>query len=898
MVNNLIITAPWHSDIDSTIVGGKAYNLIKLSRQAIPVPSFFCVSAHAFSTWLEQKVIADIQQQLTPEKNPDIHQLASQLLEKLSQMPLSAILSDHVLTAFDHHFKTSKYVSVRSSAIDEDSLDDSFAGQMDSYLYVTRENLLERLQQCFISAFSERAIHYRLQKQRPLSDITFAVVIQEMVASCKSGVMFTANPINKSFDELLITAGFGLGEGIVEGKVEVDTYYIDKTHHQLKNQSIEIKTKQVKHHQQQGHGVHIVTVDPAQQKQSVLAEPEWQQLFEMGLTIERHYGYPQDIEWGIAASGKLYILQTRPITTLPKGGRTIFDNTNINENYPGVITPLTFSYTRWLYEVVSRRSAKALGATQKSIDSNPVFFKNFVGLLNGHIYYNMTHWYGLYSLLPGLDKNIPVWEKTFALKKDSQLTQSSRINLADLKTLLAKIRVFSHVIYQFFALAKKSTQFHDDFIMTSKIYHQRPLHQLSLDELIQLCETITERTLNRGEITIINDFFTFIYFNGLESVLNKYNLNKRNNLLNDLLTSEQNMSSVAPVKSILAITEKIRQHPAATELFQQNDLPAIWVALQTQADYQNIKAKLDEYLQLFGDRMAEELKLELPSPLDDPTLLINMIKSYLQADTRFESLSQTGQKKRKDAENHLNTTLNTAWLKRKLVFWLLKGSRKGIAQRENYRFSRMQMFGMTRRIFLQIGQQFQNVNIIEQVDDIFFLTLEEVTDFIRGCSVTRSFSEIITLRKKEYQHFAQQEISTRITTYGAVNTNRFSDPNIQIHDHSDQALKGVGCGGGKITAPVKIVLNPAQAGHITGQILVAKMTDPGWVFLMIAAKGLISEQGNVLSHTAIIGRELGIPTVVGVNGVLRQLKDGQQVILDGELGTIEIVKPDQEDHHE
>jgi pyruvate,water dikinase len=202
--------------------------------------------------------------------------------------------------------------------------------------------------------------------------------------------------------------------------------------------------------------------------------------------------------------------------------------------------------------------------------------------------------------------------------------------------------------------------------------------------------------------------------------------------------------------------------------------------------------------------------------------------------------------------------------------------------RENLRLARTRAFGMVKRIFRALGRDLASRKLIVDARDVFFLTVAEVTDAVRGSGVTRDLAALVAQRKGEYEGYASRTLPTRIVTRGPVLATKLEPPKPPVAG----ALKGTGCSPGIIKGRAKVVRSPDPTLRVQGEILVAPMTDPGWVFLMVAAKGLVVERGSILSHTAIIGRELGIPTVVGVKDATSVIEDGAEIEIDGTSGTV------------
>ena len=209
--------------------------------------------------------------------------------------------------------------------------------------------------------------------------------------------------------------------------------------------------------------------------------------------------------------------------------------------------------------------------------------------------------------------------------------------------------------------------------------------------------------------------------------------------------------------------------------------------------------------------------------------------------------------------------------------------------RENLRFERTRLFGRVREIFLRIGYILTSMNVIEEKRDIFYLEVDEILFYIDGKSTTNNLRELIAIRKEQYMKYKGTNPDERFYSYGAVNIGNDFKREKQIMTEDREVvleLKGIGASPGKVQGRVRVITNPANAKLEQGEILIAEYTDPGWIMLFPAASGILVERGSLLSHSAIVSRELGIPAVVGITGLLNTLKTGDLVELDGTTGVV------------
>ncbi len=299
---------------DISMAGGKGASLGEMSQARIPVPPGFLVLAPAFEGFLKETDInveidamwkrINIKDVENIEENSEI--IRGVILKK--KFPEK--LGKEILKEFDRLGE--KYVAVRSSATAEDSKIDAWAGQLESELYVTRNNLLESIQKCWASLYTPRALFYRVERELKRKQVSVAVVIQKMINSEVSGVCFTVHPVTQDKDQMVIEACWGLGEALVQGIITPDSYVIEKSTLKLIDINVNSQEKQIT---RRGKETKTVIVSKIQKEKQKLSEKQIKELAKICLQIERHYQSPQDIEWALGR-GKFYITQSRPITTL------------------------------------------------------------------------------------------------------------------------------------------------------------------------------------------------------------------------------------------------------------------------------------------------------------------------------------------------------------------------------------------------------------------------------------------------------------------------------------------------------------------------------------------------------------------------------------------------------
>ena len=766
-------------------------------------------------------------------------------------------------------------VAVRSSALGEDAGLASFAGQFDTVLCVdTDDELLRAVEICRASRHSDRVRAYCQQHGLDPAATEMAVVVQRMFPSHVSGVMFTADPAAIDEDAQLISAGWGLGEGVVSGHADTDNYRVTGG----TAIAAEVPDKQKMIARAPTGGTAILDVPAEQRAARCLTDAQVLELAAIGRRLESDRGLPQDIEWAVDAAGSLAILQTRPLTGVgPRSGRVYtWDNSNIIESYAGVTTPLTYSFARAAYEVVYRQFCQVMGVSDALIDANTSVFGAMIGLVRGRVYYRLDSWYQVLTLLPGAKYNKRFMEQMMGVRKEADLEEEAPASRS------GKLRIFYLVwrmLRALFELGGRTKRFKAIFKLAYGAYHKRDLEQMSPNELTEAYRDLQRRLLLNWKAPIINDFFAMIFFGLLKKMAPERH--------NDLLCGEPGMESTLPTREAMKMAARIRASAPLRAAFETRTDAELLAALEDEPQLAPIKEFLADYLDRFGDRCMEELKLETPTLRDDPGFVMATLRNYVgRPDLTVEALEEREQAVRSAAEAAIDVPLG----KRSLFRWILRRARRHIRERENLRFARTRVFGLVRRIFRALGVHLSRAGLIDDVSDVFYLTVDEVFGLVEGTTPSVTPRAVVAIRRAEFARYRQGPTPPdRFETRGAVHLgNTFTHTGDPIVIPEGDVLTGLGCAPGVVRQVARVIHSPRDDLRLDGQIMACERTDPGWVPLFPTAGGLLVERGSALSHSAIVAREFGIPTVVGIPGLLQRVEDGQWVELDGKAGTVRL----------
>jgi pyruvate,water dikinase len=417
-----------------------------------------------------------------------------------------------------------------------------------------------------------------------------------------------------------------------------------------------------------------------------------------------------------------------------------------------------------------------------------------------------------------------------------------------------------------------------------------PVEQVNLDEwpadeLAALYRRLESELLLHWRPPLVNDFFAMIWFGVLGRLVERWLPEAQPTLVNDLLVGEGGIISTEPARRVMSLAAMVAATPALHDAFRaQPDDDALLRQLRAEGRHAEFLAAFDAYLARFGDRCIGELKLETTTPSEDPGFIIRMTRAYV-AQQQTDAARGTTQEAtvRERAEGFVRERLSGA--RRRAFFHVLRHARARIRDRENLRFERTRVFGAVRRIFRGLGHRLQELGRLDHHRDVFHLTVEETFAAVAGTGVTVDLRPLVAIRRAEFERWEREPAPPdRFETLGPP----VAPPPIAATSATagDGDLQGLGCCPGIVRSPVRVVRDPSRAGDLQGHILVAERTDPGWTLLFPTASGLLVQRGSLLSHSAIVAREVGLPCVVAIPGLMDALTDGEWVEMNGASGSI------------
>ncbi len=792
----------------TSVAGGKGASLVRLKVAGFNPPDFFVVLPEAFENGRAQKGLSAA---------------LKKALRALGPGPYA----------------------VRSSGQAEDGAEHSHAGQFDTFLNVDADGVQKAALKVWKSGLSDRLKTYSKLKSGGEAAPP-AIVVQRMINAKVSGVAFSADPVSGLRGRTVISAIEGFGDALVSGEEDGQDWMLE--------------------------GAAILGA-PADEP--VLTLDEVHAVADLAAQAEAEFGAPQDIEWAIDGEG-LHILQARPITTplKPEPAKdetlTIFDNSNIVESYPGMVSPLTYSFAVHVYARVYRAFVRLLGVREPIITANGPVFDNMLGRRDGRVYYNLVNWYRALALLPGFSLNRAYMETMMGVSEPMPAEVVDNIGpppakgLAKLTEYGRLVRVAMGLLASAIRLPRTRRNFYAR--LNAALNSGLDLEKAGPSALAAEYRRIESDLLDRWDAPLVNDFLCMIAFGASRNLLEKWLGPDGLTLHNDVMIGQGDIVSAEPAQRILEMGRIAREAGA--------DLKA--GGLEAIRSLPPLSRAFDDYLAKFADRCTEELKLE-SIPLDeDPSSLIFAVAASAERPQIHVTPS----------EPDWDALFAGKPFRKRTAKWIISWTKARVRDRENLRFERTRVFGYARRVFVAMGREFEARGAIETRRDIFYLTKDEILGAVEGFAASPNLSGLVALRKVEDTASAERpDPPERIHLRGPAALAAAANA-IDAIEETGAERSGTGCSAGAVTAKAQVVRDPKTESLDPGDILVARHTDPGWIAVFSNASAIVVERGSLLSHSAIVARELGIPCVVGLKNATNWIETGDMIDVDGSTGKV------------
>jgi pyruvate,water dikinase len=848
---------------DLSLAGGKGANLGELTKiEGIRVPAGFCISTEAFSRVIGKSPrVTELISQLSLLKLEDrgkIGAVSGEIRRLIEEIAIPQDIREEISRRLSGLGEKNAY-AVRSSATAEDLPTASFAGQQETYLNIIgKEAIQQHISKCWSSLYTERAVSYRLKNGFDHGSIKLAVIVQRMVSPEVAGILFTADPISSNRKLLSIDASFGLGESMVSGLVNPDIYKVVEG----KIVDKKISDKKLAIYALSAGGTETKGVEPELRDGQALTDEQILLLARMGRKIETHFGCPQDIEWCWAADG-YYIVQSRPITTLypiPEANdreNHVYVSVGHQQMMTDPMKPLGLS----VWQLTASRPMHIAGARlfvditpQLATPGGRKFVIDALGKSDPLIrdaLSTIVQREGYIQPAPDNPGVVPSWATQAPIENDpaivTDLIHRSQASIASLRQNIQK---------------KSGAEVFDCI----------------LEDIRQQKKALSDPN-NMGVIMTAMNASSWINekmqeWLGVTNAADTLSQSTPNNI-----TSEMGLA-------LLDVADVIRPYPKVIDYLQQVASDNFLAELVKLDGGREARNAITAYLDKYGMRCAGEIDITKTRWSEKPATLIpailGNIRNFLPhaGKQKFEEGRQAALQKEQELSDRLKLLPDGEQkiLETKAKISLL---RNYIGYREYPKYRMVCRYFIYKQALLQEAERLLQAGVIHEKEDSYFLTFEEFRELVRTNQLDY---RIIGNRKIEFAFFEKLAPPRVMTSDGEIVAGKYNRDNLPAG-----ALPGLAVSSGIIEGRARVILRLEDTDLVEGDILVTAYTDPGWTALFVSIKGLVTEVGGLMTHGAVIAREYGLPTVVGVENATKLIKDGQRIRVNGTEGYVEFL---------
>ena len=810
---------------DLAEAGGKGANLGELRRAHFPVPDGFVITTAAYALAAESAGVTG--------ETPATARV------RLAASPVPAGIADAVREAY--RALGAPAVAVRSSATAEDLPDASFAGQQDTILGVAGEvAVLDAVRKCWASLWNDRAVAYRQTHDVPARGLRLAVVVQRMVDAQIAGVLFTADPITGRRRRAAIEAVRGLGEQLVSGAVNPDHFIVN-------TRSGEV----------------------LERRGDILSDAQLRELAAVGARIEEHFGPPQDIEWAIDKNGKLWIVQSRDITTLypipptapaNEDDLRVYFSANVAQGVFDPFTPMGLQTFRLLSSGLAAAIGKPVrdpsaGASLYAesgmrvfIDLTPVLRDPFGREIPPRVMSVMEF------------RSKAIFEN---LLKDPRLRPHGSASRSRLRVMAAVLHTGAPQNALRAMLWPDATR-------------KRVLAELDAAiASVRIPETSAAR-LDAYEDLILRfppRFFPRLVGIVIPGVLSYALANRvlggraRPGEVQTVLRGLPHNPTTEMDLGLWDIARAAREDPASREALTVRSPAELSAQYRTGALPSRLQLEMTSFLKRYGHRAIAEIDLGVKRWSEDPAHLLGAIANYLRLGDEAIAPNVQFARGAREAEAMIDTLASRVHGPRRAVLRFLLGRVRRLGGlREQPKFQIMRVFALGHAMVAPVGAELADRGLLETAEDVFFLTLPELRRAIAG----EDLRETVVERREMYRREQSRRHVPRVLLSDGT------DAETEVAVPMDGAIRGTPASPGIARGIARVIRSPVGARLEPGEVLVAPSTDPGWTPLFLTAGALVMEMGGMMSHGAVVG----VPDATG------RITTGEHVTVDGSAGTV------------
>ena len=851
---------------DISLAGGKGANLGEMTTAGFPVPAGFVLTTEAYDAFVREHGLQEEIFRAASKVNADDPQAGEEASEEIQDLFLNAEISQEMADALlsAHAELEADAVAVRSSATAEDLPDASFAGQQETYLNVRgKEELLDAVRRCWASLWTARAITYRFKQGIDPAEVSLAVVVQKQVTADVSGVAFSLNPQNNSYDEAVINSNFGLGESIVSGQVTPDNFVVDKVKKEILRKQISIKDYVLVGKDGGGIGEQAVEAPDA----ASLTDSQAIEVAGLATRVESHYDMPMDIEWAYA-DGELYLLQARPITAYVPLPEVMVTKPGEEKYLYLDMIVLTQGFQDSLSVLGNEIWGRMLEAIKGDTGMLDRGMEGTILNVEGRQYMHLS------NMMKGFASG------TFSRMIKSYDTPTRKI--------IESIDLPEYTPAEQPEALRGLTWRIAKFAFGALPYVYRGVR--SAEKAVQTYDKQFAQDVQRGRRLAAQD----IEFQSLSDELLDYFKGQMNASISVLLPAMvarwqlRRMFKDDDVEDLLVALEMDLDGNATSEMGRQMVGLARFPEVQETQTGEEFEEKLnakafspefmrayDDYMEKFGSRCIKEIDIATPRPYENVPEFFEQLKALDVESGMLESVAK------RRAEAHEKLLALAAQKGKASQFKRRAALQKNAGYREAPKYFFIIINDLMRQRALKLGEEFMAQGRLDDAAQVFDLNIQQITRAQKDPALSlRPLIEKNLAPRKKFAHV--QEWPRIIDSRGEIFR-------AERAPAKEGELVGDPIASGTVRGIANVLHSPYEKPLKKGEILVTRATDPGWTPLFMNTSGVVLEVGGALQHGAVIAREYGLPCVSGVGDATTSITDGQMIEVDGSNGIVRVV---------
>ena len=821
-------------------LGNKGKFLLQMKKQGFNVPGGFILDTDIYDeVAAANRIDIPVKERLQKLNADNVKSIS----EEIGQLFDKVTIPSDITSQINSLASDDKLYAVRSSGNMEDLEEYSFAGQYDTFLNVKKEDIAAKVIDCYRSMFSEVLLQYVANNGIDAPAMKMSVVVQEMVDASLSGICFTIDPVNGFDKEMLIEVSEGLGENIVSGKTAPEQYFYNW-----------YEDKEVRKNKSNK----FLTSDAVEKYSKVFSD------------IQHFFGYPCDIEFAIADE-KLYILQARRITKIGYNGITdMWTTADFKDG--GVSATVCTPYMWSLYEYIWEFALRSF-IVKSEILKDEELPKKLGEMFYGRPYWNMSAVKKAMSQVIGYKER--EFDNEYGIIGDYEGDgETTRITPSSVSRMIRIVIKQSKILKG----RRENNQRYKDELLELYYKYKEKYDAGKIENIEKDFYNITKKTYLRSETT----YFWQIFINTIHQSLYKDSLLKyvSESEYLSLLGNIDNISHLLPFYEMWDVTREIRKDEKAFSYWKEKKAKDIADVLSSK---DNLLPKVKEIIDKYGYHSDKELDITYPCYYEEPETIIQMVKDMVILEDSYSPLEdkENGHRMYLEALDKVRNKVSDRTFQK--VEKKVSGMRTMLWWREEFRDVSTRFYYMLRVYTMEYAKHLVQKGVLENAEDVWFLKVGDLWDYIDGNNSGDDLKEIIEKNKYYYDCYRNYISDNEI---GTVFSKHRDDVNTK-----ESAIKGLGANNGNVTGIARVIEDFTQIDRLQeGDILVTRFTDTGWTPKFAILSGIVTEYGGILCHAAIVSREYGIPAIVCCKDAMQKIRDGQTITIDGSTGCVTIVK--------